>query len=116
MPATLTSPFNGLLGWDPLRVFDSVRPWGIGFNRSEIGYDIELPVPGFAPDQVELSYHEGVIQVRGKNDRRETNQSFVLPEDANPDKIEAHVENGMLTLHVERYEETKPRRIAIKST
>ena len=112
----MTSPFTGLLGWDPFRLFDSVSTLGIGFNRSETGYDIELPVAGFAPDQVDVSYHEGVIQVRGKNDRREMNQSFVLPEDANPDKIEAHVANGMLSLHVERYEETKPRKIAIKST
>jgi len=39
----------------------------------------------------------------------------MLPDDADPEKIEAHVANGMLQLHVERQEQSKPRKIAIVS-
>lgn len=76
---------------------------------------MELPVPGFAADHIELSYHDGVVQLTGKNERRQMHDSFVLPNDADPETIEANVSNGMLTLHVERYEGAKPRKIAITS-
>jgi len=103
------------MSWDPFRVFDNLTPFGTSYYRTDTGYDIELPVPGFASDHVELSYHDGVIQLNCKNERRQLNESFMLPDDADPEKIEAHVSNGMLQLHVERQERSKPRKIAIVS-
>jgi HSP20 family molecular chaperone IbpA len=115
LPAAVANPIAGLLSWDPFRVFDNLTPFGTSFHRTDTGYDIELPVPGFASDQVDLSYHDGVVQLNCKNDRRQLNQSFILPDDADPEKIEAHVSNGMLELHVERQEQSKPKKIAIVS-
>lgn len=110
-----TSPFTNLFGWDPFRAFESVSTAGLWVDRTETGYDVEMPVPGFAPDQVELSYHDGLVQLSCKNDRRQLARSFTLPEEADPDTIEAQVADGMLTIHVERREQAKPRKINVKA-
>ena len=43
-------------------------------------------------------------------------RSFTLPEDADKDKIDANFKNGLLTLHIPRTGESKPRKIQIKSS
>jgi HSP20 family protein len=39
-----------------------------------------------------------------------------LPEDADPDKVEASYRNGIVHIHIQKREASKPRRIAIKDS
>lgn len=109
------TPFKDLLGFDPFRSLGS--NWGFEYDvtRTENGYEVEVPVPGFKPDQIEVTFKDGVLSVNGKNDRRTFGRSFIVPEDVDVDSIGAQVNDGMLVLTLSRRPEAQPKRIAIKA-
>jgi HSP20 family molecular chaperone IbpA len=108
------APFRDLLGFDP---FAHVRSsWGFEYDvtRSDQGYEVEVPVPGFKPEDVEVTFQDDVLAINAKADRRSFSRSFTVPDDVDPDKIDARVTNGMLVLTLARRPETQPRRIEVK--
>ena len=112
--------FSDLLGFDPLRgAFPSFSngsaAFGVDVSRSEGGYTVEIPVAGFRPDQIEVTFQEDTLIVSGKSERRNFTRQLVLPEEIDPDSISAHVDHGMLTLNLSRRPETQPRRIQVTS-
>ncbi len=86
---------------------------GLEITRSENGYAVEIPVPGYTPDQIEVTMKDGVLTVSGKTERRSFTRSLALPEEIDPDTVAARVEHGMLTLNLSRRPEAQPKRIAI---
>jgi len=107
------TPFRDLLGFDPLQFVNS--PFEYDVTRTESGYEVEVPVPGFKPEQVEVTFKDGVVSVNGKNERRTFARSFTVPDDVDVENIEAQINDGMLTLHLNRRPEAEPKRIEIKS-
>jgi len=108
------SPYRELLGFDP---FQSLRSnWGFEYDvtRTEHGYDVEVPVPGFKPEQIDVSFKDGVLSVNAKSERRSFSRAFTVPEDVDQDAIEARVTDGMLVLSLHRKPEAQPRRIQVK--
>ncbi|HZV76816.1 MAG TPA: Hsp20 family protein [Candidatus Babeliales bacterium] len=105
------TPFRDLLGFDP---FHLMRGFEYDVTRTENGYEVEVPVPGFKPEDVEVTFQDDIVSVNAKSDRRAFARSFTVPEDVDPDKIEARVSNGMLVLTLTRRPEAQPRRIAVK--
>jgi len=105
------TPFRDLLGFDP---FHLMRGFEYDVTRTENGYEVEVPVPGFKPEDVEVTFQDDIVSVNAKGDRRAFARSFTVPEDVDPDKIEARVSNGMLVLTLARRPEAQPRRIAVK--
>ena len=108
-----------LLGWDPFRsIFGG---WGTGstlgidVNRTETGYDVEMPVAGFTPEQIEVTVEDGVLTASGKNEKRSFRRSVMLPEEIDADATEAKVENGLLTLTLKLHPKVQPKRIEVKS-
>lgn len=70
-------------------------------------YEINVELPGVAPEDVDVSLHENVLTVNGekRSARREEGRSyffsergFRLPSDADPEKITADFKDGVLTL------------------
>lgn len=108
------TPFRDLLGFDPFRALGS--NWGFEYDvtRTETGYDVEVPVPGFKPDQIDVTFKDGVLTVNGKNDRRTFARSFTIPEDVDIDNIDGQINDGMLVLTLNRRPEAQPKRITIK--
>jgi len=84
-----------------------------GVSRTEGGYEVEIPVPGFAPDAIEITLKDDVLTVSGKSEKRNFSRSLVIPEDVDPNAINAHVEHGLLTLALNRRPEAQPRKIEI---
>ena len=107
------TPFRDLLGFDPFQAFRTNWPFD-DVRRTETGYEVDVPVPGFKPEDVEVTFQDDVIAVNAKTDRRSFSRSFTVPEDIDPDKIEARVSNGMLVLALARRPEAQPKRIAVK--
>jgi len=105
------TPFKDLLGFDP---FHLMRGFEYDVTRTENGYQVEVPVPGFKPEDVDVTFADDVLSVNAKSERRSFSRSFTVPEDVDPDTIEAAVTNGMLVLTLTRRPETQPRRIAVK--
>ncbi len=106
-----------LLGWDPFRgLFGN---WGSGLGvdvtRTESGYEIEMPVACFTPEQIEVTVEDGVLTAAGKSYRRSFRRSVVLPDEIDTDAIGAKVENGLLTLTLKLHPKAQPKRIEVKS-
>lgn len=135
------SPFDLLREFD--RAFDWPAYWrGDGGRAAEMtgAYPvdireddnqvyIEAELPGFTKDEIEVTMEQGVLTInaqrkheerRGEeqhlSERRFTrvSRSFRLPTPVDENQIDAHLENGVLTLSLPKREEVKPRRIEVK--
>jgi HSP20 family protein len=87
-------------------------------------------LPGVAKEQVEVTFHEGVLSISGKKASTRTNEDrgvriaersfgsftrrFKLPGDVESGAIEAAHANGVLTVTVPRKASAQPATIAIK--
>jgi HSP20 family molecular chaperone IbpA len=108
------TPFRDLLGFDPFHSLRSNWAFEYDVTRTENGYEVDVPVPGFKPEDVEVTFQDDVIAVNAKTERHSFSRSFTVPEDVDPDKIEARVNDGMLVLTLARRPEAQPRRIDVK--
>jgi HSP20 family protein len=113
---------NGTRGFDlfdPYKyLFSGMWPSvnsGVDVQSTETGYVVEIPVPGFAPDQIDVTYKDGAISIAGKSERRTLMRSFAVPEEIDPDNVQATVQHGLLTLTLNRLPHAQPRKIKICS-
>ncbi len=94
------------------------------------GYFVKMEVPGLALDQLTIEAHGRTLTIRGKRDvsapqggsfhrrersRGEFSRSVQLPTDLDLARAEASYKQGMLTVHIPKREEAKPRQITIKA-
>jgi HSP20 family protein len=93
---------------------------------------ITAELPGVDPDDVDISVENSVLTLRGdRSFYRETKEedfhrierrfgnfarSITLPSTADPERIRASFDTGVLTIEVPKKEEAKPRKIQIKAT
>ena len=58
---------------------------------------------------------DGVVSIKAKNKLGSTaSYSFYVPQDADPNKMSANLEDGLLTITFEKEEDVKPKKIKIK--
>jgi HSP20 family protein len=112
----LARPFSDLWNWDPMRLFAGAGTYGIDITRTETGYTVEVPVPGFRPENIEVTLEDGLLMVKGKNEKRNFTRTFTIPEDVDQERIEANVEHGMLQLTLTLVPKAQPKRITVKSS
>lgn len=90
---------------------------------------LKSEVPGVEPDDLEVTVHGNVLTLEGERkepalaeeqsyQRRERGtghfvRSVRLPYEVNPERIEASLRHGVLTVRVPRREESKPRKISV---
>ena len=109
------SLFADVLGFDPFRgVYPAVAAgYGFDIQRVEGGYNIELPVPGFQPGEIDVTIEDRVLTVVGKSAKRQFTRTLVVPEEIDAETIAAHVENGMLELQLRLHPKAQPRKISV---
>ena len=112
----------GRSGWSP----------AVNILEDDTSLTFEFELPGFRPDQVEVTADNGVLTVRGERqeERKEGDQtryhliertsgsfarSFQLPQGLDDTKIEATFENGLLHVRVPKAALPQPRKIEIWS-
>jgi HSP20 family protein len=102
------------------------------FDMYETGddYVITATLPGLRPEDLELQVQGNTLTITGetKADEKEGEQrtyhtrerrfgrfsrQVTLPSGINADKVQASLEHGVLTLHIPKAEEMKPRRIQV---
>ena len=135
-PMRLWNEFDRLFGdsfdWLPER-WQQPGNWGMAIDVAETDneYVVKASVPGVNPDDLNVTLENNVLTIRGevKEDKevnegeyhlRERrygsfNRSVTLPAAVNADNIDATYEQGVLTLHVPKAEEVRPKRINIKA-
>jgi HSP20 family molecular chaperone IbpA len=119
---------GSLLSWDPLRLVDDLLSWEplggetvwapytppLKIQNSEDGATLTVDMPGLGPDDVELTFQEGVLAISGKRDQRSYAYRVTLGDAFDADHIEAELDRGVLTVHAHKKPEAKPRKIALK--
>jgi HSP20 family molecular chaperone IbpA len=109
---------SDLFGFDPLRAVFGASPqqYGSGgeVQKTEDGWSVEIPVPGFKPDQIEVTVEDRVLTVSGRTERRSFQRSILLPDEVDPESIDAKVEHGMLTLGLHLHPKAQPRKIEVR--
>ena len=113
----LGRPFADMWSFDPLRSFTSAMSnfSGVDVTRTDTGYTVEIPVPGFKPDDVDITLEDGLLSVRAKNEKRQFTRTLTVPEEVDEERIEANVEHGMLNLTLSLLPKAQPKKIEIKS-
>jgi HSP20 family protein len=101
----------------------------VEMSETDDAYKLTAEVPGQAPDQIEVQVDQGVLTIRGEKRRTITEnlggvnyteldygtfaRSVQLPPGVDTSRIEAKVENGVLTITVPKAEAARPRRIPL---
>ena len=104
------------LGWDPFRTFfgNYGGATGLEINRTDNGYTVEIPVAGFKPSEIDVTFENGVLSIVGKAEKRQFTRTLLLPDEIDPDNIGARVEHGMLTLMLSVHPKAQPKKIEVK--
>jgi HSP20 family protein len=118
------------------------RAWAFGegaalpldVTRNENALHVEAALPGFAPDDVQITVENGTLTIvaESRDERTEKNEqgevlvqeirrgsvsrSITLPTGLEPDKANATFDNGVLRLDIPIAETVKPRQIRISPT
>ncbi|MEM9522519.1 MAG: Hsp20/alpha crystallin family protein [Pseudomonadota bacterium] len=94
------------------------------------GVSLMLEMPGVAPDDVDISLERRVLTIRGRTNRPDPEnlqlvhaeygegdyeRVFTMSEDFDPEKIEAGMRNGVLTVTLPRAAATLPKKIVVKT-
>ena len=96
-------------------------------QRTEKGYQLELDVPGVAPDAIDISIEnriltvagnrasvdEGATVIRSERQSGDFQRQFNLSEDIDPASIAASFSHGVLKLELHRKESEQPRKISV---
>ncbi len=93
-------------------------------------YELEVAAPGFKKDDFKISTDKGMISISAdtsseKKEERENylrqefsrssfTRTFSLPDDVEEDKINAHYENGVLTVELKKSAKAVPAKKEIK--
>lgn len=102
-------------------------PINVGATTDKV--EVYVFAAGLDPQQLELSIHQGLLTLAGKREvpvneqaayyRRERftgefRRVIALPDDVDPDRVEAQYRDGVLQVTVPRKEAARPRQIEIK--
>ena len=101
----------------------------VDIHQTDDAYTIEASVPGFRPEDVEVTLEDGVLTIRGslraensrdekgyiRRERRMTSvyRQIGLPQEVQADGISASFTNGVLTVRVPRTPKAQPKRIPV---
>jgi HSP20 family protein len=101
----------------------------IDVSETEDGYSVRATLPGFKPEEVEVTVTDGVLSIEAKRSEEKTEEKgrylrrevfsgnfrrrLTLPGGVKPDDIKAEFENGVLTLEVPREAKPAPVKVAI---
>ncbi len=106
--------------------------WDVALDVAETDDEflVKASLPGINPEDLEITYNANVLSIKGEvREEKETEQtqyhlrerrygsfcrSISLPSTVKADAIEANYEAGVLTLHLPKAEEAKPKRILVQ--
>ena len=140
----LQDPVTNLLPsfWrQPNRLFQSPFSWDTGLSNATNGpavnvyetkdeYVFQAELPGWNRDEVTIDYENQTLTLSGQHqlmaddDRQyhrvegfygQFTRSFTVPGTVNFDAVRAELQDGVLTIHLPKREEVKPRQIEVKT-
>ncbi len=121
-----------LLAWDPF--FEGRAPTAFTpafeVKETEEAFVLKADLPGVSEAELDIGVHNNVLTVSGTRTAEERKEgetfalyerqygsfsrSFSLPDTADGERIEAKLDQGVLTLTIAKKTEAKPRKILLK--
>lgn len=117
--------------WRSTRGGTAHKILALDVRENDEAYNIVTTLPGVSADQVEVSLQDNVLTISAEVQQEETTEgtrvllqeraygrfsrSINLPQEVDPDKVEAAYENGVLTLTLPKLPEAQPRVIPVKT-
>jgi HSP20 family protein len=126
---TFEDEFDRLMG----RAFsrDTWLP-ALDVKESSDRFEVTVDLPGLEPKDVNVTFEEGMLTISGKRQFQEEDKgdswhriergfgtfarSIRLPQTADPERIEASFDKGVLRVSVPKTEQAKPRTIEVRSS
>jgi HSP20 family protein len=126
---TFEDEFDRLMG----RAFsrDTWLP-ALDVKESSDRFEVTVDLPGLEPNDVNVTFEEGMLTIGGKRQFQEEDKgdtwhriergfgtfarSIRLPQTADPERIEASFDKGVLRVSVPKTEQAKPRTIEVRSS
>lgn len=89
---------------------------------------LEIELPGVKKDSIDLTVHNGMMRISGERKVPEAERNYwvnervygpfdraiALPEDVDPDSIDAQLTDGVLHIVLSKKPEAQPKKIAVK--
>jgi HSP20 family protein len=125
--------------WGAGEVPSTLAPYAVDVHEDADHFYVEAELPGFTQDETEITLEDGVLTIRaerktesrmggngsnGGNGRQPLHmerrwnrfeRSFTLPAAVNENSVRASLDNGLLTVTLDKREEVKPRKIQISA-
>ena len=132
---TARDPFQvarDLLSWDPFFGGRQTSAFVPAFEVKETteAFVLKGDLPGVVEADLDIAVHNNILTVSGVRQAEERKEgesfalyerqygsftrSFSLPDSADGERVEAKLDNGVLTLTIFKRAEAKPRKIAVK--
>ena len=108
-----------------------VSGFEVDVREDENGYSIEANLPGVDKETMEVTFEDGVLTIsaQGRSDEERNDgdfhirerrvgkfsRSFRLPGEADPEKVNAKLADGVLTVTVQKAEAQKPHKITVQA-
>jgi HSP20 family protein len=102
----------------------------VNIQETDMGYRIEAPLPGLRPEDVEITFQDGLLSIKARRseERKQEERNYVrrefvmgnyqrqiaLPGDVQAENIKANFDNGVLTIDVPRARRPEPARIQVQ--
>jgi len=128
---TLSPVWNSFMeDFFDISLSDNFRKPIVDIIEKEKSYDFEIELPGFSQEQIDVRIEKNVLTVKAEKGAKEEEKgknkhliservekyyrSFMLPENADEEKIEAKFDNGILALEILKKEKKEPKKVEIK--
>ena len=85
----------------------SISTDALAWKDSGDAYSLHIPLPGFKKEHIKAEVDDGIMSVSAKRDEDNASYSLRLPEAADVSKLSAKMEDGLLSLRVEKLEKNK---------
>jgi len=110
----------------------TVAEWAplVDITEDDKEYLIKAELPEVKKEDVKVAVENGVLTISGerKSEKEEKNKkyhrieraygsferSFIVPDDADADKVNAEFKDGVLSVHLSKSEKAKPKQIEVK--
>jgi HSP20 family protein len=102
------------------------EPMPINVHQSESDLFLVAALPGVAPEEIEISYHDGLLTLQARSSVAEAEyfhqeirgveyfRQVMLPVECRFEEAQAHLENGMLEVRIPKQRPRPPEKIRIQ--
>lgn len=131
LPQRYKNPFSYFAPWFQEEWFPSLKaePSGLSLSEDAANVYVEAAVPGIKPEDVEITYDNGLLWIKGQKSEEEKDKqrsyyrkasstfSYHLTVPGNIDdkkEPEADYKDGILTITFKKSKEKEPKKIKVK--